>query len=164
MIKQSQSADHFGEVDQDALAFEEELVAYSSAASSQTDDGFSKAHVTQTERQTLIGPGSQEQFGPMNCCGADSQFGSPQQTLMTINQSSTQKASQFGEEDAFQDQFVHGDCNTSGTCSIQHNVSNEADSLNQKTSGTGIQELFTTCFAGSGEGEPFGECFAGFPD
>ena len=59
-INQSQSADHFGEVDQDALVFDEELLAYSTAPSSQTDDGFSKATVSQTERQTLIGPGSQE--------------------------------------------------------------------------------------------------------
>lgn len=160
-IAQTQLADHFGEVDQDVEEDEESFLSLRGVGLAATDEGFSKAHVTQTERQTLTGPGSQVQDGPMDCCGAESQTGSPAQTLLTLHQSSTQNASQFDDEDAVQDQFLHGDCFTSGTCTIHQQATNEADSLSQKVSGTGFQELFTTCFAGPGEGEPFGECFAG---
>ena len=145
---QSQSADHFGEVDQDALVGgEEAYYAVSTAQQSEPEDGFSKAHVIQSERQTLIGPGAQDQFGPMNCCS--SQTGSPPQTQITIQQSSTQKASQFDEGAATQAQEINGECLTDGTCTIKHNVSNEADSRNEQVSGTGFQSLTTVCFAGS---------------
>ena len=103
-VSQTQTADHFGEVDQDALeGGEESFAVLSTGLQAASEDGFSKATVSQTERQTLKGDGSQSQFGPMNCCGAASQEGDPQQTHITIHQSSTQKASQFGSGEVNED-------------------------------------------------------------
>lgn len=157
-VSQVQNGDHFGEVDQEVG---EDLVLLGGGVAFllSNGEGFSKAHVTQTERQTLRGPGSQVQSGPLRCCGTGSQEGSPEQTLFTLHQSSTEKASQFDEGTANQFQSLHGDCNTTGTCSINQSAANEADSLRQHESGTGIQTVDTTCFANEGEGEcvPFGD-------
>jgi hypothetical protein len=160
-ISQSQTADHFGEVDQETSedGESEYFLAAGNAFLAQTE-GFSKATVSQTERQTLTGTGFQSQFGPMNCCGVGSQEGNPAQTSINIDQKSTQKASQFPEGGVSEDQLLTADCRTTGTCTLSQNATNEAASLNQKVSGTGIQELFTSCFAFSGEGSG-GECFAG---
>jgi len=158
-ISQVQDGQHDGVVHQDALSGDSESLLLSLGGMGflqASEDGFSKAHVTQTETQTLRGPGSQDQTGPMNCCSAGSQFGSPAQTLITLHQSSTQNATQFDEGTATQFQRLKGDCSTYGTCTIHQQATNEAESLTQKESGTELL-LITTCSASGGEGF----CFAG---
>lgn len=152
-ILQVQNGEHFGSVDQEVGA-DVVLLGGGVAFLLSDDEGFSKAHVTQTERQTLRGPGLQDQSGPMRCCGTSSQEGSPEQTLFTLHQSSTEKASQFDEGTANQFQSLHGDCDTTGTCSINQFAANEADSLRQHESGTGEQTVDTTCSA-PGQCVPF---------
>jgi len=166
-ISQSQGADHLGHVEQQTSEDPppppdiDSFFSLSGVGLLQAEDeGFSKATVTQTEYQSLKGPGYQFQDGPMNCCGAGSQEGNPAQTSIAVSQKSTQKASQFGT--GIVDQFLSltADCNTTGTCTLEQAATNEADSLNQKTSGTS-PVLFTTCSASSSSEGSGGECFAG---
>jgi hypothetical protein len=145
-VSQTQFGDHLGDVDQ----FAEPAVDIAQATGSA---GFSKFFASQSETQTLTGPGSQSQTGPQRCCGVGTQTGDPAQTEFNIDQSSTQNASQFGAGNVSQSQDIHGDCNTTGTCTIHHNVTNEVGSENEQRSGTGVVTLNTFCFAFSGEGE-----------
>ena len=162
-VSQSQTADHFGDVDQDALeGGEAALAVLSVGLQTASEDGFSKATVRQTERQTLEGNGSQDQFGPMNCCGAGSQEGSPTQTHFNIHQDSSQKASQANAE---QSSHLDGSCFSSGTCSIDHKANNDEDKITVHASVDG-EPLFvhTRCESTEFWGEGSGECTSSTTD
>jgi hypothetical protein len=157
-IVQIQDADHFGDVDQSVGEDEEAFLSLARIGLFLAqDEGFSKAHAIQFERQFLKGPGDQIQDGPMNCCGAGSQDGSPGQTLFNIHQDSAQNASQGSAE---QTSLLDGSCFSTGTCSIHHKAKNDEDQITVHESVDG-EPLFVLTRCESSEafgGEGSGEC------
>jgi len=156
-IQQMQTADHFGDVDQHVDEESSSFLKLAGVGLVQAEgEGFSKAHATQFERQFLKGPGGQSQFGPMNCCGAGSQFGSPAQTNFDIHQDSAQSASQGSAE---QVSDLEGSCFSSGTCSISHKAKNDEDQITVHESVDGEPIVVSTrcesmeAFEGNGSGE-----------
>lgn len=160
-VLQMQTADHFGQVDQEVGEDIGEGFTVFAVGMLQADgeEGFSKAHAVQFERQSLKGPGEQIQIGPMNCCGAGSQAGSLEQTLFTIEQDSAQNASQGGAE---QESDLFGSCFSTGTCSIHHNARNDEDRITVHESVDGTPLFVTTNCESTeaGEGEGSGMCFS----
>lgn len=162
-LSQEQNGDHEGGVHQDST-FADEESSFFSLFSAEEDDGQSQAHVRQSEKQTLTGPGDQEQNGPMGCCEIFSQFGDPQTSFMNLSQSKHQKCSGFKAGRCEEDANALGEFYSDGTVSIHHNLHNEADHVSNHVSGQGFVALESSCFAGEGEGGPEGFCESGPPE